>query len=80
MAPVKVQQFQAKLLLLQGWKLVSDTEYLNLDQVRETSTPLGRTMPMHSRKKLQKKETSVPIPKKYLEYKVSWEELLGEAH
>ena len=28
-------------------------------------------MPMHSRKKLQKKETSAPIPKKYLEYKVS---------
>ena len=35
---------------------------------------------MHSRKKLQKKETSAPIPKKYLEYAVSWEELLGEAH
>ena len=28
-------------------------------------------MPIHSRKKLQKKETSVPIPKKYLEYEVS---------
>ena len=28
-------------------------------------------MPMHSRKKLQKKETSAPIPKKYLEYEVS---------
>ena len=28
-------------------------------------------MPMHSRKKLQKKETSTPIPKKYLEYEVS---------
>ena len=26
---------------------------------------------MHSRKKLQKKETSAPIPKKYLEYEVS---------
>ena len=26
---------------------------------------------MHSRKKLQKKETSAPIPKKYLEYDVS---------
>ena len=25
----RVQQFQAKLLLLQGWKPVSDTEYLN---------------------------------------------------
>ena len=28
-------------------------------------------MPMHSRKKLQKKETSASIPKKYLEYEVS---------
>ena len=28
---------------------------------------------MHSRKKLQKKETSAPIPKKYLEYEVSQE-------
>ena len=28
-------------------------------------------MPMHSRKKLQKKETSAPIPKKYLEYEAS---------
>ena len=35
---------------------------------------------MHSRKKLQKKETSAPIPKKYLEYDVSQEELLGGAH
>ena len=26
---------------------------------------------MHSRKKLQKKETSAPIPNKYLEYEVS---------
>ena len=28
-------------------------------------------MPMHSRNNLQKKETSAPIPKKYLEYEVS---------
>ena len=33
---------------------------------------------MHSRKKLQKKETSAPIPKKYLEYEVSKGVLLGE--
>ena len=38
---------------------------------RETSALLGRPMPMHSRKKLQKKETSSPIPKKYLEHEVS---------
>ena len=65
------QQFQTKLLLLQGWKLVSDVEHSNLNQVeRETSVLLGRTTPMHRRKKLQKKETSAPIPKKYLEYEV----------
>ena len=31
---------------------------------------------MHSRKKLQKKETSVPNPKKYLEYEVSQREVV----
>ena len=30
---VYLQQFQAKLMLPQGWKLVSDMEHLNLDQV-----------------------------------------------
>ena len=29
----RLQQFQTKLLLLQGWKLVSDVEHPNLDQV-----------------------------------------------
>ena len=38
---------------------------------KETSTLLGRTTPLHSRKKLQKKETSAPIPKKYVEYEFS---------
>ena len=52
--------------------MVSDVEHPNLDHVeRETSALLGRPTSMHSRKKLQKKETSAPIPKKYLEYEVS---------
>ena len=52
--------------------MVSDVEHPNLDQVeRETSALLGRPTPMHSRRKLEKKETSTPIPKKYLEYEVS---------
>ena len=34
---------------------------------------------MHS-KKLQKKETSIPIPKKYVEYEVSQGELSGETN
>ena len=29
----RLQQFQTKSLLLQGWKLVSDVEHANLDQV-----------------------------------------------
>ena len=29
----RLQQFQAKLMLLQGWKLVSDVEHPNLDQI-----------------------------------------------
>ena len=52
--------------------LVSDKKHIDLDQVeRQTSALLGRPTRMHSRKKLQKKETSAPIPKKYLEYEVS---------
>ena len=44
----------------------------NLDQIeRETSALLGTPTPMHSRKKLQKKETPAPIHKKYLEHEVS---------
>ena len=50
--------------------LVSGKKNLDLDLV-ETSALLGKSIPMHSRKKLQKKETSAPIPKKYLEYEVS---------
>ena len=60
--------------------LVSGKKYLDLDHVeRDYSALLGRPMPMHSKKNLQKKETSTPIPKKYLEYEVSWGELLGDA-
>ena len=47
------------------------TPQLRSGRERETSALLGTPTPMHSRKKLQKKETSAPIPKKYLEYEVS---------
>ena len=61
--------------------LVSDKKHIDLDQVeRQTSALLGRPTPMHRRKKLQKKETSAPIPKKYLDVKSLRGELLGEAH
>ena len=35
----RLQQFQAKLMLLQGWKLVSDVEHPNLDQVERDLCP-----------------------------------------
>ena len=54
------------------------TPQLRSGTERQTSALLGRPTPMHSRKKLQKKETSAPIPKKYLEYEVSKGVLLGE--
>ena len=66
--------------------LVSGKKYLGLDRGRDLicSALLGRPMPMHSRKKLQKKETSTLIPKKYFEFEVSsggvGEWLLGEVH
>ena len=43
----------------------------NLDQVERDFCSIRQAYAMHSRKKLQKKETSAPIPKKYLEYEVS---------
>ena len=68
------QQFQTKLLLLQVWKLVSDVEHPNLDQV-ERDFCSARQAYAHARKKLQEEETSSLIPKKSLRG-----ELLGEAH
>ena len=54
-------------------------KYLDLDLV-ERDFCSARQKSMHRRKKLQKKETSAPIPKKYVEYEVSRGELFGEAH
>ena len=51
--------------------LISGKRYLDLDQVERDFCSVSRTMPILSRKKLQKKETSAPVPKKYLEYEVS---------
>ena len=39
---VYLQQFQAKLMLLQGWQLVSDVEHLNLDQAERDSCSARR--------------------------------------
>lgn len=63
------QKFQAELLLLWGWMLVSGTEYLDWGQV-ERAIYSTRQDYIH-RKQLQKKETSALILKKYLEHEVS---------
>ena len=53
---------------------------LDLDLVERDFCSERQATPMHSRKKLRKKETSAPVPKKYLEYEVSRGGLLGEAY
>ena len=55
-------------------------EHPNSDQVERAFCSARQATPRHGKKKLQKKETSAPIPKKHLEYEVSQGELLGEAH
>ena len=50
--------------------LVSGKKYLDLDLV-ERDFCSARQAYTHAQKKLQKKQTSAPIPKKYLEYEVS---------
>ena len=46
-------------------------KYLDLDQVERDFCSARQALTMHNRKKLQKKQTSTPFPKKYLEYEVS---------
>ena len=58
---------------------VSDTEHLNLDQV-ERDFCSARQVCAHAQQEKVTEETSAPIPKKYLEFEVSWGGLLGEAH
>ena len=51
--------------------LVSGKEYLKLDQVERDFCSARQYYAHAQQEKLQKKETSAPIPKKYLEYGVS---------
>ena len=51
--------------------LVSGKEYLKLDQVERDFCSARQYYAHAQQEKLQKKETSAPIPKKYLEYEVS---------
>ena len=60
------------MLLLQRWKLVSDVEHLNLDQVERDFCSARQAYAHAQQEKItHKKETSAPIPPKYLEYEVS---------
>ena len=60
--------------------LVSGKNYLDLDQVERDFCSARQYYAHAQQEKLQKKETSAPVPKKYLEYGVSQEELLWEVH
>ena len=51
--------------------LVSGKNYLDLDQVERDFCSARQYYAHAQQEKLQKKETSAPIPKKYLEYEVS---------
>ena len=65
------QQFPTKLLLLQRWKLVSDVEHPNLDQIERDFCSARQAYAHAQQEEVTEQETSAPIPKKYLEYEVS---------
>lgn len=68
----RLQQVQAKTMLIQGWKPVSNMEYLNLDQI-ERDFCSARQDYAHSQQEVvnRRERPPPPIPKKYPEYEVS---------
>ena len=75
----RLHQFQAKLTLLKEWKLVSDVEHLNLEQVERDLSSATQDY-THAQQEEVTEETFTSILKKYLAYEVYRGELLGEAH
>ena len=65
------QQFQTKLLLLQGWQLVSDVEHPNLDQVERDFCSARQAYAHAQQEEVTEERDLRPIAKKYLEYEVS---------
>ena len=59
------------MLLLQGKKLVSDVENPNIDQVERDFCSIRQAYAHAQQEEVTEKETSAPIPKKYLKYEVS---------
>ena len=75
------QQFQTKLLLLQGWMLVSGKKYLNLDQVeRDFCSTRQAYTPCIAGKSYWRKRPLPQFPRSILSMKSLRGELSGEAH
>ena len=67
----RTQQFETKLLLVQGWKLVSNVEHPNLDQV-EIDFYSARQAYTHAQQEEVTEERDLhPNSQDYLEYEVS---------
>ena len=76
----RLQQFQAKLMLLQGWELVSNIEHPNLDEVERDFCSARQAYAQAQQEEVTEERDLRPNPKKHLEYEVSQGGLLGEAH
>ena len=70
---IRVQQFQAKLLLLLGWMPVSGTEYLDLDQVERDFYSTTQDYAHSQQKVLTERKYLCISSQDDLEYKVPWE-------
>ena len=67
----RLQQFQAKLMLLQGWELVSNIEHPNLDQVERDFCSARQAYAQAQQEEVTEERDLRPNPKKHLEYEVS---------
>ena len=56
--------------------MVSDVEHPNLDQVERDFCSIRQAYAHAQQEEVTEKETSAPIPKKYLEYEVSQGEVV----
>ena len=76
----RLQQFQTKLLLLQGWKLVSDVEHPNLDQVERDFCSARQAYTHAQQVEVTEERPLLQFSRSILSTKSLRGELLGEAH
>ena len=77
----RLQQFQTKSLLLQGWKLVSDVEHPNLDQVERDFCSARQDYAPAEQKEVTKERDLCPNSQEVIfSMKSLRAVLLGEAH